>query len=1024
MQGEFKLARIQVVKRPQGFYLRWYYNGWHYWQFLQGGLTYITDGQKHRTYGSRTVTVSSGQITISQAAALRTILNTPEVHIYTDGGWASVRLEAGSVQLVNNYINGYEMIFTVNIGSRGVSATGFSPVKPIIVPPVQDQCEVVIGSQIWMCKNWDGEFPASKVYNGLEANRAIYGGLYTYDQIMAAGFCPAGWHIPSLADYEQLFADNGGVLVAGGHMKEAGTDHWDNPNTDADNSTALAFLGGGAWMMVLNPDWSPNLGYHNGRSIGYFWAASPAGYNYVIALRYDNGEVLVLPLVPAPNPAYTPYFSVRLIKDAPAITGEPDTLTAVGYSATAMQLNWVRHTTDEDGFHIERSTDHGVTFAPMATVGAGVVAYVDDNLGAGLTPKTDYVYRVRAYRGGSLTRYSNEATGWTAMNFSLATAGNGSGVSKFVIEINATTRLTISGTGKFYDDAAGTTNENTDRTYTAGAHTVYVKVPSGAANISIFSQNSLLGIDWDNVVIPPFATNPNSPIVTARLSELSTSIYYFYIRGNNTVSGDLSQLSPNMTVLYCMGQNTISGNLNHFSGSLVSLILYGNNTLTGNVTDLPSTVVAFDVGGLNTISGNIADIPATCTSFQCYGGNTLTGDLANLAANYTVFGVAGFNTITGDIYYIPAVCWYFWVAGNNTLYGNLSGVPSTMQHFEVEGQNTISGNISSMPASCIFFLCYGNNTITGNLNSLPASAYTFNVTGYNTISGTLSALPNTLVQFYVMGYNTISGSLHYIPANAIYFILGGYNTVNDYTAVTWSNQMREFYCAPVSGAGLSSAEVDALLIDAAVSDWTLSGIQGGSLWLAGFNGGRTSASDAAVATLTAKGVTVQTNAGGGLSDYFLPSHEESNSLFLQLKGYGVGGFADDIYWTSTEYGASDAEGVNFASGLFSGYAKSDQHRVRACRRFTSSADYALRDTGQGGGLIFIKINNYDGTYTYYEAAPTDQSAAKLWSNVANTEIGATAQGVGVGDGVNNTAAIIGQGGHTDSAAKLCDDLVI
>jgi hypothetical protein len=49
----------------------------------------------------------------------------------------------------------------------------------------------------------------------------------------------------------------------------------------------------------------------------------------------------------------------------------------------------------------------------------------------------------------------------------------------------------------------------------------------------------------------------------------------------------------------------------------------------------------------------------------------------------------------------------------------------------------------------------------------------------------------------------------------------------------------------------------------------------------------------------------------------------------------------------------------------------------------------------------------------------DLSYGQMWSNITSTLIGATAESEW--DGQGNTNAIIGQSGHTDSAAKLCDD---
>lgn len=156
------------------------------------------------------------------------------------------------------------------------------------------------------------------------------------------------------------------------------------------------------------------------------------------------------------------------------------------------------------------------------------------------------------------------------------------------------------------------------------------------------------------------------------------------------------------------------------------------------------------------------------------------------------------------------------------------------------------------------------------------------------------------------------------------------------------------------------------------------------------------------------------------SDWFLPSKDELAEMYTNLHLEGVGGFNSTSYWSSSEITANSVWIMGFHNGAIVSDPKSATHPVRAIRTFSASIGvYSLRDTGPGGGLIFY----IDGTI-YYEAAPSDQSISHVWSNIDGTEIGATAQGTAIGTGQANTTAIIGQAGHTDSAAKLCADLVI
>jgi uncharacterized protein (TIGR02145 family) len=156
------------------------------------------------------------------------------------------------------------------------------------------------------------------------------------------------------------------------------------------------------------------------------------------------------------------------------------------------------------------------------------------------------------------------------------------------------------------------------------------------------------------------------------------------------------------------------------------------------------------------------------------------------------------------------------------------------------------------------------------------------------------------------------------------------------------------------------------------------------------------------------------------NDWFLPSKDELNAMYTELHLFGIGGFGTPsiYYWSSSEFDIDSAWFQRFEDGAqASNLNKSIAGLyVRACRSFTAAIGaYALRDVGIAGGWIFWT----DGAGNYLEAAPTDQSVLQQWSNI-ELLIGTT--GTAIGTGQANTTAIIGQVGHTDSAAKLCDDL--
>jgi len=173
--------------------------------------------------------------------------------------------------------------------------------------------------------------------------------------------------------------------------------------------------------------------------------------------------------------------------------------------------------------------------------------------------------------------------------------------------------------------------------------------------------------------------------------------------------------------------------------------------------------------------------------------------------------------------------------------------------------------------------------------------------------------------------------------------------------------------------------------------------------------------------------------GATFDDWFLPSLEELRAMYeeLYLVGTefgGVGKFSSGFQWSSSENDvvgpletpSNSAYTIPFISGVAEASLKYGPGYVRACRSFTTSTIYALRDVGPAGGLIFHIINNGSGSYTYYEAAPYDQPY-QIWSNIDNIALGTT--GTAIGTGAANTAAITAQAGHLISAANDCSNLV-
>jgi len=73
---------------------------------------------------------------------------------------------------------------------------------------------------------------------------------------------------------------------------------------------------------------------------------------------------------------------------------------------------------------------------------------------------------------------------------------------------------------------------------------------------------------------------------------------------------------------------------------------------------------------------------------------------------------------------------------------------------------------------------------------------------------------------------------------------------------------------------------------------------------------------------------------GGYNDWFLPSKDELNKIYLNLKVYGIGGFVDSYYWSSSTGPLTNAWGQNFKDGSQGYYGEGGNRLyVRAVRAF-------------------------------------------------------------------------------------------
>jgi len=169
-------------------------------------------------------------------------------------------------------------------------------------------------------------------YDSNPANGPIYGKLYNWYAVMGIWqtesypptpeelaarkpIAPAGYHVPSDAEWTTLTTFLGGESVAGGKMKstgtiQAGTGLWDSPNIGATNSSGFTGLPGG--YRDFDGDFNFSIG-----SLGLWWSSTEfvdeEGDSYS-AYRYflQTNQSYISRLTAGKNLG----FSVRLIKDS------------------------------------------------------------------------------------------------------------------------------------------------------------------------------------------------------------------------------------------------------------------------------------------------------------------------------------------------------------------------------------------------------------------------------------------------------------------------------------------------------------------------------------------------------------------------------------------------------------------------------------------------------------------------------------------------------------------------------------
>jgi uncharacterized protein (TIGR02145 family) len=180
--------------------------------------------------------------------------------------------------------------------------------------------DIVIGTQIWMSANLDTRVfangdtiptpdkvtlvlnndPGSIYYNNDSINYKKYGRLYNWYAVNdPRGLCPAGYHVPTDADWQVLSDFVGGD---GNKLKEAGTTNWYTGNTGT-NTTKFTALPGGYMGDAAS--------YSAATRSTYLWSATSVNLDQANRKQLDYFNGAFRTIVSDKNGA----FSVRCIKN-------------------------------------------------------------------------------------------------------------------------------------------------------------------------------------------------------------------------------------------------------------------------------------------------------------------------------------------------------------------------------------------------------------------------------------------------------------------------------------------------------------------------------------------------------------------------------------------------------------------------------------------------------------------------------------------------------------------------------------
>jgi uncharacterized protein (TIGR02145 family) len=216
----------------------------------------VTDITQTTATSGGNVTSDGGATVTARGVCWNTSSNPTTANSYTTDGSGTGTFVSNLTSLTPNTLYYVRAYATNSVGTSYGNELSFTTLTPpficgdIVSYEGKTYKTVQIGTQCWFKENLN----VGTRINGSQdqSNCDVYGGLYQWNEMMqysttpgVQGICPTGWHLPTDAEWTVLTDYLGGENVAGGKMKEAGTSHWNVPNTGATNSSGFTALPGG-----------------------------------------------------------------------------------------------------------------------------------------------------------------------------------------------------------------------------------------------------------------------------------------------------------------------------------------------------------------------------------------------------------------------------------------------------------------------------------------------------------------------------------------------------------------------------------------------------------------------------------------------------------------------------------------------------------------------------------------------------------------------------------------------------------